>query len=503
MYYRIVYHESDSEIDFIPVEPFSLEETERPVSDTDTDEDYIPSTADNTTESKDYTPCTSDWEKYSCGDIEEDIEEDIVEEVYTKEAAETLDRIVDYMRSREPSLLKLLGSKLPLEKMAECMEYFEGYKMAETYTPEWYSFRALFRNTMEQTDLDEKEHELITLLKKGSEPQGMLKKILNMDITQEARQVAYDMYTQSTAGDDDHAPKARQWLQVFTRIPFGVRKTAHEDAVRFTKQLLDKDLYGLDHVKENILIAISQALNGKSGSKCIGLIGPPGVGKTSIVRTISKSTGLPFRQISGHALKHPEGIHGHDYTFVGSKPGIIVESLIQMGSMNGIIFIDEMEKIFTDGNKNVDSILQLLDDNNVPFIDRYMSSSIPIDLSGIVFIVGMNAIPSIKAIEDRIRPIHIKGYSDTEKLSIIKFHVLPKYDVPFTDESIQYMSQKLPGKGVRKLKNAIIGIIEKVQFHRTYPDLVSIPAPDCITLDTIRKFYKPTELETVHQYMYC
>ena len=158
-------------------------------------------------------------------------------------------------------------------------------------------------------------------------------------------------------------------------------------------------------IKEQILLFInSKLLNPDMKGCCLGLIGPPGTGKTSIARIIAEVLDYPFEQISFGGVTNTEFIKGHDFTYIGSQPGIIAKSLTRMKYKNGILFFDEYEKI--SANKDIVSTLLHITDpsQNNTFRDQYLSD-ITIDLSSIWFIYSMNEFPEDSALKDRIYSI--------------------------------------------------------------------------------------------------
>jgi ATP-dependent Lon protease len=208
----------------------------------------------------------------------------------------------------------------------------------------------------------------------------------------------------------------------------------------------------------------------------IGLLGPPGTGKTAIAKTLSKCLDFPFEQISFGGVSDPEFLTGHDYTYIGSRPGEIVRCLSRMGYKNGIIFLDEFEK--TSGKKGISSTLLHLTDftQNHEFRDNYLAD-ITIDLSNIWFIYSMNSLPDDTALRDRIFTINVEGYNIKDKIQIVQNYLLPRAvknigrkdkDITITEESALYLINKIDkgneNKGVRNLEKTIKDIVNKIHF---------------------------------------
>lgn len=209
-------------------------------------------------------------------------------------------------------------------------------------------------------------------------------------------------------------------------------------------------------------------------SQCLGLIGPPGVGKTSIALCLSKILNIPFEQISLGGVTHADFIKGHDFTFVGSKPGKIATSMINLGCKNGILFFDEFEKV-SENLDVVNSLLHITDTTqNKEFKDNFFGE-ISIDLSKIWFICSMNEKPTDKALSDRVFYIKIDGYSKKEKTEIIKSYLLPRSlknigcketDVTMSDSIISLLIDKIGSdeNGIRLLKQSIESFVSKIAF---------------------------------------
>ncbi len=219
----------------------------------------------------------------------------------------------------------------------------------------------------------------------------------------------------------------RSYIEKCLELPWGVY-TKENTSVEKAKKVLEKDHYGLKDVKERIIemlaaLMISPDIKGQ----IICLAGPPGVGKTSVARSIAKATGRNYVRISLGGVKDEAEIRGHRKTYIGSMPGRVVNALIESGSMNSLVLLDEIDKLGGDFKGDpASALLEVLDgEQNFAFRDHYIE--LPVDLSKILFITTANdkhAIPD--ALRDRMEVIDLPSYTYEEKFSIAKKHLIPK-----------------------------------------------------------------------------
>ncbi len=221
----------------------------------------------------------------------------------------------------------------------------------------------------------------------------------------------------------------RNYLDTVLDLPWSV-ETREKISVTAAAKILDKDHFGLEKVKERILefIAVRQ-LNPKAKGQIICLVGPPGVGKTSIALSIAKAVNRKVARLSLGGIRDEAEIRGHRKTYIGAMPGRIVEAIGRSGSMNPLLVLDEVDKLCTDSHGDpASALLEVLDsEQSSSFRDHYLE--IPLDLSKVMFIMTANTTDTIpRPLLDRMEVIELSSYTDEEKLQIARQHILPKQE---------------------------------------------------------------------------
>ena len=264
----------------------------------------------------------------------------------------------------------------------------------------------------------------------------------------------------------------RNYLDTCLEIPWGVT-TKETINIEKARKKLDDDHFGLEKVKERVLeyLAVKQlSPDIKGGLIC--LVGPPGTGKTSIAMSIAEATNRKLVRISLGGVHDEAEIRGHRRTYIGSMPGRIISGIIQAGSCNPLMVLDEIDKLASDyrGDPSA-ALLEALDgEQNSTFRDNFLE--LPFDLSGVFFITTANTTSTIpRALLDRMEVIELASYTDEEKLQIARRHLIPKQrkkhglkstQLKFRDEAIREMIRSYTREsGVRNLEREIANVCRK------------------------------------------
>ena len=444
-------------------------------------------------------------------DEEEDDEEDedkfnIEEELAAlkekdPEVFEKLQEVKNELERTEPNIKELLTTPMRNEDRAKLCQYYEIYKTHIPNTEEWLESRTRYNYMLKNYKVGYREHSKFTEEEHQKMREEELKlssydselsikyKILTLNTSMKNKAIIYRRYEEllGLGGHiGDEYSKIKNWLNWATKIPHdNIKQMKVNDVSKFIRdasERLDKELFGMEEVKEQILLFISAKLmNPNMKRSNLGLVGPPGVGKTAIARLIAELMDWGFEQISFGGIDKADFLKGHEYTYVGAQPGAVVKCLKQMGHKNGIIFLDELDKAAEHPDIRA-ALLHLVDQSqNHDFKDNFLGE-VSIDLSKIWYIGSMNKIPEDDALADRWWIIKIDGYTKSEKSEIIEKYLIPKAlknadmaenSIVFDRDVIKYLIDKVcksGEKGVRTVEKFIADIVNKINFVVVHQD---------------------------------
>ncbi len=275
------------------------------------------------------------------------------------------------------------------------------------------------------------------------------------------------------------APEAtviRNYLEACLSIPWH-KESKDKLNIKTARKVLEKDHYGMEDVKDRIIehLAVRQ-LSPDIKGQIICLAGPPGVGKTSVAKSVAKAMGREYARISLGGIRDEAEIRGHRKTYIGSMPGRIISALQKAGTMNPLILLDEVDKLGNDYKGDpASALLEVLDaEQNNSFCDHYIE--IPVDLSKVLFITTANDKSTIPApLLDRMEVIDMSSYTAEEKFHIAKKHLVPKQikqhgltakQIKISDDAIRLVIDGYTREsGVRRLERAIAGICRKAALE--------------------------------------
>jgi ATP-dependent Lon protease len=296
------------------------------------------------------------------------------------------------------------------------------------------------------------------------------------------------------------ATVVRNYLDWLLSLPWGKKSKIKKD-IKLAETVLHEDHYGLEKVKERILeyLAVQQR-SGKMKGPILCLVGPPGVGKTSLGKSIARATGREFVRMSLGGVRDEAEIRGHRRTYIGSMPGKIIQSMKKAKSANPLFLLDEIDKLGADWRGDPSSaLLEVLDpEQNHTFNDHYLE--VDFDLSDVMFITTANTLRMPQPLMDRMEIIRIPGYTEDEKVEIARRHLIPKgvkahglrdgewsIDDPALRDLIRYHTREA---GVRNLEREIANLTRKAvkEIVSGNAKAIDVTAENLGTYAGVRKF---------------
>ena len=355
---------------------------------------------------------------------------------------------------------------------------------------EYYLNEQIKAAQKELGDINEEEDEL-TQLESDIEKAGMSKEALKKAKNEFAK---FKQMSPMSA----EASVVRSYLDWLTAVPWKKKSKVKSD-LKSAINILDEDHFGLDEVKERILeyLAVQQRVK-KLKAPVICLVGPPGVGKTSLGKSIARATNRKFARMSLGGVRDESEIRGHRRTYIGSMPGKIIQKLSKVETKNPLFLLDEIDKMGMDHRGDpASALLEVLDpEQNNTFSDHYLE--VDFDLSEVMFVCTANSLNIPRPLLDRMEIIRIPGYIEDEKLNIAKQYLIPKQlerngldekEVKLSDPSILDIVRHYTREaGVRGLERQIAKIFRKSVKERVLADTKKLKSSINITPKNLEKY---------------
>jgi len=306
-----------------------------------------------------------------------------------------------------------------------------------------------------------------------SELEDIKKKIAETKLSPEAKEKAESELKKLKKMNlsSPEATVVRNYLDWLLGVPWGKKSEIKTD-INAAQKVLNRDHYGLDKVKERILEYLAvQKKTGKIKGPILCLVGPPGVGKTSLGQSIAKATGREFVRVSLGGMRDEAEIRGHRRTYIGSQPGKIIQGMKKAKTSNPLFLLDEVDKLGTDWRGDPSSaLLEVLDpEQNNAFNDHYLE--VDYDLSDVLFITTANTLDIPRPLMDRMEVIRLSGYTEDEKVEIAKHHLIPKQreatgllkkEWSISDDALRQLIRRYTAEaGVRNLEREIASLMRK------------------------------------------
>lgn len=388
--------------------------------------------------------------------------------------ADTIASHLALKMEQKQQLLEAKGLKARLEKLLAFMD--SEMAMIEVENKIKNRVKQQMEKSQKEYYLNEQMKAIQKELNDGEDEDEIsvyMKKIKKTKLSKEAKEKALgEVRKLKTMGAmSSEATVVRNYLDWLLDIPWKKYSKVNKDLVKAT-EILEKDHYGLDKVKERIVEYLAvQSRADKIKGPILCLVGPPGVGKTSLGQSIARATGRNFVRASLGGMRDEAEIRGHRRTYIGSMPGKIIQSMKKTGTSNPLFLLDEIDKLGNDWRGDPSSaLLEVLDpEQNATFNDHYLE--VDYDLSDVMFVTTANSLDMPRPLLDRMEIIRLSGYTEDEKVEIARRHLIPKIfgenavacsELSISDDAvrdiIRYYTREA---GVRNLERELATIARK------------------------------------------
>ena len=433
--------------------------------------------------------------------------------------------LVELSNSSSSELADVIGQYMPLDinkrqTLLETTNVFKRLELASTYVTEEKEInkieKTLDKNVKDTLDEQQREFLLRERLKAIKEQLGEISSKTSEidDYAKKIKEGKYPKYVvdviekeikryESMPPISAEANVSKAYIETILDLPWW-QKTKDNENILEAKKILDEHHYGLEKVKERIIEYLAIKSNTKSSTTpIITLVGPPGIGKTSMVKSIAKALDRKYVKISLGGVKDESEIRGHRRTYVGAMPGKIVKAIQKSGVVNPLILLDEIDKMSSDYKGDPTSaMLEVLDpEQNKSFQDHYLE--LEYDLSNVIFVATANYFKDIPSpLLDRVELIELSSYTELEKIEIAKKHLIPnvikesglkRSQFKVSDKILLQIIRKYTLEaGVRDLKRTLDKIARKLVVKKLTSSIDNLYT---LTETRIREFLGPEKIE--------
>lgn len=416
-----------------------------------------------------------------------------LKETYTEDEISKMTRelesIKDMYYNKSPSVIDILKMNVSVEQKQKLLERIHCLANSDMLTHEYVSNLKYLTTSIsgeQNSELKSLEDDILKRVVNNSTDDSYRSKILKSDMSFDNKVIAYkkmEVMQSYEETDTSEYAKYKSWMDSLLSVPFG--KYTYTDTSTFEKKkmyiknvrdVLDKKISFLEKPKDQIINLVTQTIrNSDSSVKAIGLHGAAGVGKTKLFQSIAEALGRPYQMISLGGESDASMLTGHNFTYVGSCCGRIIDSLVHTKTMNPVILFDELDKLSETqhGKEIIGTLIHLTDSttNSKYNHDKYFGG-IDFDLSKVLFVFTYNDPDKIdKILADRLFKIKVDNYNFSEKLEITNKHLiqdmLEKYnfqnnEITFTEDAISYLVKGSKAAGMRDIKTKIEIIFSRI-----------------------------------------